>query len=38
MNDISSEKLLDDWILSGKNEIYSRLEKKYDSCLQNIVW
>lgn len=27
MNDISSEKLLDDWILSGKNEIYSRLEK-----------
>ncbi len=33
MNDISSEKLLDDWILSGKNEIYSRLEKKYDSCL-----
>mgnify|MGYP007025208824 CR=1 FL=1 len=33
MNDVSSEKLLDDWILSGKNEIYSRLEKKYDSFL-----
>lgn len=33
MKYVSSERLLDDWILSGKNEIWSRTEKKYDSCL-----